>query len=401
MIWRIVLLISFIIMFLAVIFSYAYTEEPESSIKVVSGGRAYWGAPLYPEEVDEVTRAVWRYIPGSLGNDAALRYVCDPSQPVVLSLRLENTGTQPIQIRTETARFWDFISFEAARLIPVKYEELGEEDEFIKIDGYYKIQPVDSSTFRHEVMQKTFVKEAEGIKYINGVGKGMEDRIPEGEVWLDAGRSVKIVWFVYPAITPLKKEPYVFRFKVDCEQMKVFLPGIATLLNEWKWALEDWDDGEIYLFRTLNESRKLDIYGVTFGSLAPGQTAINWLKPIIERDYPNRAGLWYLIASAYLSMGEYDEGIRYMKKAYDIDVNGQDDLIREDKDRVTSLFAYADLISIAYERKEDYENALYWCSVALDVLKDPSWADIIDELRIEETRQPVEGRIHRILEKYK
>ena len=157
----------------------AIGQDADSDVTVMLAGEE--GDTLYPEKTDEedeeyeALRAIKRSF-----------YIIptDPTQSFALVVSMKNTGSQTITICADGHHFWDFISFEAARLVEIQESDIGE-DEYVfstKGDTYYRIAPVPEATFSYELVQKAFLTKPGGLMVFSEFPNGAGTAVPEGDV---------------------------------------------------------------------------------------------------------------------------------------------------------------------------------------------------------------------------
>jgi SAM-dependent methyltransferase len=89
------------------------------------------------------------------------------------------------------------------------------------------------------------------------------------------------------------------------------------------------------------------------------------LLQIMEKEDPNNARLLAALGDTYQSMGDFDQATHYTRRAFD---------------RVDNLdvkWTCATELARTYIRQKDYDNAIQWCHVAIDVHPDYSLAYLL------------------------
>lgn len=373
-------------------------QDTGMSVRADLAGVEYFGQFYFKESKDPLDEELYHFSNLERGST-----VCpfDRSQSALFSIGIYNDGDTPIQICTDTHHFWDFLTIKAARLVKIEDPDVGPDEVVFCVndqsgrteEAIYKVQEVPDSTFTYEIAFKALVGDA-AEPCVSYLENGSEITIPDQVFSLGKDQDVEIGYFAHPANPALEEGAYLFRVVVDFDQMSLVLPDLSTLLQENRENVEKWDYKELHLFKALDERNKVNSFFSVFCAFPQGETSRNWLETITAvSNYANRALLWYALGLSCLYSGDYAEANPYFVQCYSIIESGQDELLTE---QAMSRFECAREAAKACKANEDYDSALNWCNVALEVLKHP---DIIDNLTVKDESHvmKLEGQINSII----
>ncbi len=325
---------------------------------------------LYPDNIEQRSEYHRRMLSrafNSVDIQSHDLFATDKKMPTFITVMLWCDGSEPLEVCTEYQKWWEYVSFEAARLVSRDDDEEkegdGEEEpETISCSGSdFEVHLLPGHTFTHE--------------WVGGVLHPdccMEDvPLTSDRMSLTDGDRVECGWFV-SAGNPdsLEEGLYAFRLKIDWGALSKAFPDLSQDNTTGRDPENKWF-GFTYFYEVEDPLEKFNRYYNLYSSYAHccPRKAIAWYSALITEKYPDRALPWQIMAHKLNFIEEYEEAISYYKKCYAMIEQGVDPGIVE-----TGPDKYSCALGIAetYYNWKEYDLSLHWCAVALDVLKHPT-----------------------------
>jgi len=326
----------------------------------------------------------------------------------LISLRLVNSGDEPIVVATSDAKWWNFVKLKAAKLVEEEKVPPGVEVVTTK-DEEYKLYEVPEGVFEFELLKIFPQQNLENITIYPFPFRSREH-----------SDFVEVTWLVKtPNPSQLEDGDYSFKAEFDWNLVEQLLPDLA----KENFVDEDLGCYTIYVMRFGEWSFPVN-YKESPSTLYSQDLLVRLMRHFdddivsprlyqeILRINPNSSRARVALACAYYYAGDYDRYLQLMQEALHIVETHQDPTIPEDSElgkkefydgiRVDFCYSwelYGALCNLAeaYGDIGEYQKAIDTYLEAIDVLRT---SPVIGEGEIpNRLRWEIEAKIKELKEK--